>query len=105
MTHEDKALFYLDLAKNYQSYVDDYAISANFLLRKRYSRWQNLCAMWHLFKCCDNQYFFLDSYNYFTFKDSTNFELPSFRVTWVQGGMGQRKRFGTVRGQSSRTLD
>lgn len=49
--HEDKAPFYLDLAKNYQSYVADYAVSANFLLTKSYSRWQNLCAMWHLCKC------------------------------------------------------
>lgn len=48
---EDKAPFHLDLAKNYQSYVDDYAISANFLLMESYSRWLNLCAMWHLFKC------------------------------------------------------
>lgn len=50
MMPEDKALFYLDLAGNYPSYVDDYTIFASFLLGESHSRWCNLCAMCHLFK-------------------------------------------------------
>lgn len=96
MTHGDPALFDLDLAKNYQSSVDDYAISANFPPRKTSSRWRDGCAMWRLFKCGKNQYFFLDCYSCFTLKDSVHFELPSLVVPgpgagWEKEGVLSRQ--------------
>lgn len=84
MTHGDPVHFDLDLAKNYQSSVDDYAISANFPPRKTSSRWRDGCAMWRLFKCGKDQYFFLDRYNCFTLKGSVHLNYPP----WWYLGLG-----------------
>lgn len=52
-----------------------------------------------------NIFFPLDYYNYFTFKDSINFERPSLMVALVPGGTGRRKSLGTVQCQSTRAID
>lgn len=86
-TRKDKAPFYLDLADNCQSYVDDYAVSANFLLRKSQSRWQNLCVTWHLFKCGNGNIFSSIIITIFLLKTPWTLNYhpwlsPWFRVGW-----------------------